>query len=167
MTSMSSSSLPSGWSLLAIMELTSQQWLPLFTPPSQKVKYSSLPALKRTKIIFSDFQENFLAFQFWRILFQSSVVLIYKYTSKPSDIDNSMTNLKLKELDLFLPTVEYPENIAACICSHYFLSHLPSLSALRVIYIWVKVFYIADCYRHLTQDQCFVALPNVLRQSVQ
>ena len=166
MTSSSSSSLV--WSLLAIMELTSQQWLPSLYSLSKTVKYSSLPAaLKRTKIIFSDFQENFLAFQFWRILFQSSVVLIYKYTSKPSDIDNSMTNLKLKELDLFLPTVEYPENIAACICSHYFLSHLPSLSALRVIYIWVKVFYIADCYRHLTQDQCFVALPNVLRQSVQ
>ena len=39
-----------------------------------KVKYSSLQALKRTKIIFSDFQQNFLAFQFSRILFESSVL---------------------------------------------------------------------------------------------
>ena len=39
-----------------------------------KVKYSSLQALKRTKIIFSDFQQNFLAFQFSRIPFESSVL---------------------------------------------------------------------------------------------
>jgi len=44
-----------------------------------KVKYSSLQALKRTKIIFSDFQQNFLAFQFSRIPFESSVLTIQIY----------------------------------------------------------------------------------------
>ena len=121
---------------------------PFFTLST--VSYSQKP-FQRTEITLFWLSNWLFGFSFLTYFITIDDTNIQTYTSKPSDIDNLMTNLKSST---FSHQYRVHWKYSCLISSHYFVYTMPSLLTVMVIYITVG-FYM-NCY-NLTQDQCFVA----------